>query len=85
MKKRGMRRWKMAQWDDERVMQHYVRLFRHFERRLGMKKRLRNAAVDPNISAVNGISVGAEVRTNSAGKRSTIPLVYIAKEAFQKW
>ena len=29
----------------------------------------KNVAVDPNITAVNGISVGAEVRTNSAGKK----------------
>jgi hypothetical protein len=29
----------------------------------------RNAVVDPNITAVNGISVGAEVRTNSTGKK----------------
>ena len=29
----------------------------------------KNVAVDPNTTAVNGISVGAEVRTNSAGKK----------------
>ena len=29
----------------------------------------RNAAVDPNITAANGINVGTEVKTNSVGKR----------------